>query len=178
MAKITLFAGLCVAEALNSIGAATGIKWPNDIVSLKSGRKLAGILTETILEENRVSALIIGIGINVSTHSFSPEISETATSLQLESGQISSRIEVLSAFLQVFARRYPEFATGIWLADFRQLCVTLGRQVKVIQADGTGWTGQATGLDDEGELIVLDDAGEPKTVRSGEVSVRGLAGYS
>lgn len=177
-AKITLFTGLCVTEALNRLGAQTGIKWPNDVVSKVSGRKLGGILTEMIVEENQVSALIIGIGINVSTQVFDPEIAATATSLRLEASCDYRRIEVLAAILTAFASRYPDFAAGGWIKDYQQLCLTLGRQVLVIQADGTRWEGQATDLDDDGELIVINQAGEPKTVRSGEVSVRGLLGNS
>ncbi len=37
---MTLFAGLCVAEALNDLGINTGIKWPNDLIAIASGRKL------------------------------------------------------------------------------------------------------------------------------------------
>jgi len=178
LTQITLFTGLCLAEALNSLSVSCEIKWPNDVLSRQNGRKLAGILTEMIVEESQVSALIIGTGINVNTETFDPEISETATSLSLESGRRFSRLEVLAAFLQAFARRYPSFADNRWLSDYRQLCLTLGRQVLVLQADGNNWTGVATGLDEAGELIVVDQDGQSKTVRSGEVSVRGLPGYS
>ena len=39
------------------------------------------------------------------------------------------------------------------------------------------WSGICRGIDKEGELLVEDQEGQIKTVRSGEVSVRGIYGY-
>lgn len=177
LAKITLFAGLCVAEALHGLGLAAGIKWPNDLVSASSGRKFGGILTEMTMEENRINTLIIGIGINISTREFPPEIAALATSLELESGLSLHRVDILTAILAVFERRYPDFESGDWLTDYKKHCLTLGREIRVTAADGSTWNGRATDLDSEGELVVTDTSGERRIVRSGEVSVRGLLGY-
>jgi BirA family transcriptional regulator, biotin operon repressor / biotin---[acetyl-CoA-carboxylase] ligase len=178
-ARLTLFAGLCVVQALRECLAvdSIGIKWPNDLVAVGSGRKAGGILTEMVVEENQISSVIIGIGLNILTEQFPDEIRDTATSLFLESGRQFGRTAVLTAILSIWARRYPEYlATDLWLADYRRFCLTLGRSVQVHSAGGTVWSGLAQDLDAAGELVVIDQAGRRQVVRSGEVSVRGLPG--
>jgi len=178
LSRITLFTGLCVAEALDELGSAVGIKWPNDIIAVKSGRKLGGILTEITIEENTVTALVIGIGLNIAQNRFADELSAIATSLRLENRRTFQRVEVMAAILRVFARRYPDFGQSeAWLADYRRRCLTLDREIRVLTADGSGFSGQAMDIDAAGELIVTDESGVRHTVRSGEVSVRGLLGY-
>lgn len=176
-AHMTLFAGLCAAQALNSLGIQVGIKWPNDLVALGSGRKLGGILTEMVVEENRVQSLIIGIGLNVGSKSFPDEINDLATSVFLETGRIIPRVDVLAAVLRTFVSRYPEYTDTRWLSDYRSLCLTLGRDIKVLPAFEPAWAGKAIDLDADGELIVEDTEGNRRVVRSGDVSVRGLFGY-
>jgi len=179
LAQITLFAGLCAALAIRrNFGIPVGIKWPNDLVSQASHRKIGGILTEMIIEENAVSAVVIGIGLNVNTLEFPPELLEIATSLALESGQPFCRTDVLAAVLREFADSYPSFlAGGGWLDEYRSLCLTLNREVRVTAADCTVFEGLAVDIDPDGELVVEDRQGQQKTIRSGEVSVRGLMGY-
>jgi BirA family biotin operon repressor/biotin-[acetyl-CoA-carboxylase] ligase len=179
LARITLFAGLCVAEALGGFATATGIKWPNDLVAIASGRKLGGILTEMTIEENTVKSLIIGIGLNIATLEFPAELTGIATSLSLETGRSFRRVDVLAAILRVLVHRYSYFAKiETWLPDYRRLCLTLGREIQVVTVSGNSLTGLAVDLDESGELVVEDQAGQFHIVRSGEVSVRGLLGYN
>ncbi|MGI6326285.1 MAG: biotin--[acetyl-CoA-carboxylase] ligase [Saccharofermentanales bacterium] len=173
---MTLFAGLCVAEALNDLGINTGIKWPNDLIAIASGRKLGGILTEMILEDSDVRSLIVGIGINVAAKKFPEDLTNLATSIFLESGNHFTRAEVLITILHRFAERFPAYGDFRWLADYRSNCLTLGREIKVSPAFGTPWTGRAIHLNDDGELLVEDANGVRHVVRSGEVSIRGLPG--
>jgi BirA family transcriptional regulator, biotin operon repressor / biotin---[acetyl-CoA-carboxylase] ligase len=179
MAKLTLFCGLCVAEALQQdLQVDVGLKWPNDGVSRKDGRKLCGMLTEMIVEDQTAAAVIIGIGINVNTTVFPEEIRDTATSLVLASGRVFRRTEVLAAVLRRFAARFPDYqAADRWLDDYRAQLLTLGRPVLVIPSGQPSFAGTAVALDDDGELVVDDESGIRHTVLSGEVSVRGLLGY-
>ncbi len=73
----------------------TRIKWPNDI--LAGGRKLGGILTEAVLEMDRVEYLIIGLGLNVNLDriDFPQDLRETATSIQAETGRWTSKDPIL-----------------------------------------------------------------------------------
>ena len=57
---------------------------------------------------------------------------------------------------------------------YRKDCVTLGQPVKLM---GTGQTGTALDVTNEGGLVVALPDGSQITVNSGEVSVRGMYGY-
>ena len=69
------------------------IKAPNDIIL--NGKKLGGILTETIIQNENVKCLFIGIGINVNGENFSKDISKTATSLKKEFNKEFSRENII-----------------------------------------------------------------------------------
>jgi BirA family transcriptional regulator, biotin operon repressor / biotin---[acetyl-CoA-carboxylase] ligase len=178
LSALTLFAGYCVAAALRQeMGAEVGIKWPNDVVSTVNNRKLCGILTEMIVEEQTAVAVIIGIGLNVNTRQFPAELTGTATSLYLECGREFRRVDVLAAVLRQFAGQYESFISGTsWLDRYQQLCLTLGREILVLPGSGESYAGRAVGLDATGELIVEDNTGRRQTILSGEVSIRGLPG--
>lgn len=62
-----LLAPLAVVKALEKHGITASIKWPNDI--MVDGKKVCGILVETIYEGNKAVADIVGIGVNLSEKS-------------------------------------------------------------------------------------------------------------
>ena len=96
---LTLLCGLATAEAIKAeTGLSAGIKWPNDI--LINGKKAVGILTEMDCEMSEVHFVIPGIGINVNTASFPPEIADIATSLYLECGKTVSRRRLVHKVLE------------------------------------------------------------------------------
>jgi len=197
LAPITLFAGLCAVTALReTTGLDVQLKWPNDLVILPEGRKVGGILTEMLVEENQVAAVVVGIGINVHTLDFPEDLQAIATSLDLaflssgtaEQRQPLNRIELLRAVLAEWDRRWAQFLSeplesGIdsakvsWLNEYRALCATLGRPVEVYAANGNIWTGLAEQIAPGGDLLVRRSDGEMIQVAAGDVSVRGLLGY-
>ena len=63
-----------------------------------------------------------------------------------------------------------------WLAEYRRWCVNLGRPVRVLRGN-TVRQATALAIDEQFGLTVQYENGEMETVRSGEVSVRGLYGY-
>ena len=77
---------------------------------------------------------------------------------------------------------YPDLQTGdlaAWLAAYRRDCVNLGKTVQLIPfGGGERETAQAVDVDEDFSLIVRGADGKERAVRSGEVSVRGLWGYT
>ena len=63
-----------------------------------------------------------------------------------------------------------------WMAYYRKLCVTLGKEVKVVTGNSS-YIATAEDITDDGSLVVTASDGTRKTVSSGEASVRGLFGY-
>lgn len=174
---VTALAGVAVCGAVERLcGVRPGLKWPNDPVL--GGRKLCGILTE----RTAGGALAAGIGVNVAQTpaDFSPEVAEVATSLLQETGQAVSRAALAAYLLEELDRMYGALLSGdlgAYLTAYRRDCVNLGRRVQLISPDGTRETVTAVGIDEDFGLVVREDRGGERTVRSGEVSVRGLYGY-
>lgn len=173
---LTLLCGLATAEAIEAeTGLSADIKWPNDI--LINGKKAVGILTEMDCEMSEVHFVIPGIGINVNTASFPPEIAEIATSLYLECGKTVSRRRLVHRVLERLEEHYETFLrTGSFdamLEDYRKHCITLGKEVHVLGREP--FFAEALDITPEGELLVRRaDNGKEEVVFSGEVSIRGV----
>ena len=127
--------------------------------------------------------LVLGIGINDSQRpeDFTPEVREIATSLVQALGHAVSRPALAAEIIREVDRLCAALAageTGPYLAEYRRRCVNLGRTVRLLRPDGGGETAEALDIDEEFGLVVRRPDGAVKTVRSGEVSVRGLYGYT
>ncbi|MBA2379270.1 MAG: biotin--[acetyl-CoA-carboxylase] ligase [Blastocatellia bacterium] len=105
---ITLAAGVAVHETLTSLGLSPDIKWVNDV--LVHGRKISGILAETA-ETNRGTAVVVGIGINITSENFPEEIAKIATSIEGETGRRVS-VEDLAKTLAGNIETYYEILLG------------------------------------------------------------------
>ncbi len=109
---VATFAGLMVCRALASLvgdGARLGVKLPNDV--FLDGRKVAGILVEADWRQERLSFLIVGIGVNVGQTSFPDGLRHPATSLRLALGEAApTREAVLQGILEAFAEGWDAFA--------------------------------------------------------------------
>ena len=159
-----------------------GIKWPNDVVI--DGKKVCGILTEMYLEGNSIDHVIVGVGVNVGKQNFAPELVDKATSLESECGQVFDRSRLLADILEVFEEEYESFAAEDAIADlkffkekYNACLVNRDREVCVLDPKGE-YRGIARGINDTGELLVELQDGSLKEVYAGEVSVRGIYGYT
>ena len=180
----TALAGVAVCAAVERVcGTRPGLKWPNDPV-LK-GKKLCGILTEMSLEAEtgRLQSLVLGIGINVGQRpgDFTPEVQEMAISLLQALGKPVSRPQLTAALLEELDRAYAALLAGdlsAYREAYRRDCVNLGKTVQLLPFGGGRELAQALDVDEEFSLVVRGEDGRERTIRSGEVSVRGLWGYS
>ena len=176
---LTIVAALAVACGIREeTGLEAGIKWPNDAVV--DGKKICGILTEMSTDMEEISYVVPGIGINVNSDSFPPEIAATATSLKLCLGRTVNRAGVIAAVIRCFAEYYEIFLRTEDLSGLKELyesmLVNRGREVLVLDPKGE-YRGTARGITSSGELLVVREDGTEAKVLSGEVSVRGVYGY-
>jgi BirA family transcriptional regulator, biotin operon repressor / biotin---[acetyl-CoA-carboxylase] ligase len=170
---LTLLVGGVVAEVLRAAGADARLKWPNDVLlpTAAGPRKVAGILTEMASERERVRHVVVGVGLNVNTPEFPPELADRATSLLLATGRPFDRGSLLASLLEglepaydQFLREGPARALERWrgFAD-------LGRRVR-IERDGAVIEGVTLDVDAEGTLQVRGDDGRVHRVLSGELT--------
>ena len=165
---LPLLAGVALAEAVADVpGVRASLKWPNDLLAA-DGAKLAGILAEVAS-----GAVVVGVGLNVSTRA--DELPEGGTSLALAAGAPVDRAEVLIRFLRGFERRYLAWVQalgdpiGTGLArDYLAWSSTVGTTVVVTLPDGSTVDGVAEAVDWDGRLVVRTAAGRLE-LASGDV---------
>jgi BirA family biotin operon repressor/biotin-[acetyl-CoA-carboxylase] ligase len=146
-------------------GVDAALKWPNDLIAGPDEHKLAGILAQS-----NGAAVVIGIGLNVSTTRAELPFG-TATSLALLGAADADRTALLAAVLDRIDRW-----NATWTADpaafataYRARCTTLGRRVRVALAGGGAVEGVAADVDESGRLQVRTGDGV-ETVAAGDVA--------
>lgn len=141
------------------------IKWVNDI--LVDGKKVCGILTEAIsdIESGMAEAVIVGVGLNVTTTEFPPEIAHTAGSLKCSATRNSLAAGIIRRIIG-----YTDSADSRALLDiYKSRSAILGETVSFIR-NGEKITALACGIDDSGSLVVKTQNGT-ETLKSGEISI-------
>jgi BirA family transcriptional regulator, biotin operon repressor / biotin---[acetyl-CoA-carboxylase] ligase len=150
---LPLAAAVAVCEALP---VDARIKWPNDVWI--EGRKVAGILVEARPQEGWA---VLGIGLNVTTESFPPDLN--ATSLRLAGATLSPE-QALAALIDSLSRWLSQPPSAV-LTAWRSRDALLGQPVRWSNGSNEG---TAAGIDDSGALIVETVDG-PVTLDAGEV---------
>jgi BirA family biotin operon repressor/biotin-[acetyl-CoA-carboxylase] ligase len=172
-----LLSGLAMSRAVTSLlpGELTAsLKWPNDV--LVGSKKIAGVLSEMV-ETNAGPAVVVGVGVNLFLTEDELPV-PTATSLVLQGATDNSIDEVLSAYLQEFSRLTNVFmaaagnarSSGL-LEQVTGACSTIGARIRVELPSGENPVGTATGITEDGSLIVqLGECAEPLLVSAGDVT--------
>ena len=180
---LPLAAGLAAAQAAERVGAAAGLKWPNDLVAADgSGRKLGGVLCESRAEGGGRAAVVLGSGVNVHPPAggFPGELARSAGALATVAARAVSREDYLVALVQCLAEAYEALERGAEAAvvdAWRARAVVFGRAVSVAGA-GAAVHGVARDVAEDGALIVRLDSGAELEVRAGQLEVawEGAAG--
>jgi BirA family biotin operon repressor/biotin-[acetyl-CoA-carboxylase] ligase len=166
---MTLAIGIGVCDAVRACGVAGSLKWPNDV--LVDDRKLAGVLVEAQSQGNRLEAVVIGIGINVSAVGLG-EVSPIATSIEREAGELVDRELVIARLLSHLERwvdRYIAIGLPTVIPAWHER-MAHGLMARAL-IDGELVVGEVAGLDPEGSLMLRDGSGRVRRVRSGDVEV-------
>src|SRR5690242_19613451 len=192
---LPLLTGIAVAGAITSVtGVATTLKWPNDVLADQgqggTGQGQAGtgqVGTGTgklvgILAEAAADAIVVGIGVNVSTQQ--AELPDRglgalpAASLLTAGAKPEGldRTPLLLAILDAFERRYRDWreaagdpeASGL-RAAYLGRSGTIGRQVRAELPGGQALSGLAVGVDADGRLLVRSFSGAGTAGTAGSV---------
>ena len=187
ISDLTSWTAVAVADAIkNAYGLDTQIKWVNDL--LMNRKKICGILTEVSVEGESgfIDTCIIGIGVNVNEalSDFPAEITEIATSLSIENGgEKFYRAKLASEIIKSLDKLKSDWPdnSGYYLDRYRELNITVGSKITAYSQmieNGNGRTGEALGINEDFSLKVRFSDGSVQNLKSGEVSVRGLYGYT
>lgn len=139
---------------------------------------MCGILTEGVLgvESGRLSAVVVGIGINLCTPktAFPLELQGLATSLYDGPSSIPPSFdanELVAAVVNTLQELVLKLPDNAFLSVYRKRSMLLGRKVVVHQGKNS-YSALAVSIDDEAHLVVQDEAGKQYTLSSAEISIR------
>jgi BirA family transcriptional regulator, biotin operon repressor / biotin---[acetyl-CoA-carboxylase] ligase len=184
---LSLRVGLCAAMTLDPCHAnATPqllVKWPNDVwlrdaTTPWGGRKLGGILIETTAAAHG-RVLVVGIGLNLtSPDSTAVDASYGVASLQdLAAPQVTDAWGIAASTLHRLAPSVLQSllqGDGTWLHAWPARDALLGRRVRASVSKSVAShpvEGIASGVNDDGALLLRGDDGRSHPVSSGEVSI-------
>lgn len=162
--NITSQAAVALAETLESVTDKTcGIKWVNDIYI--DGKKIAGILAESVTTDSPY--VILGIGLNITTESFPEELSSKAGSLNISDFPKTEFVKLLSEKILYFIN-HPKDSN--YLKSYISHSVVLGRKIEYVK-NSELIKGTALSVTNKGELKVLRTDGTTDILSSGEISL-------
>jgi len=167
---ISIAASIAVHDTLAGIGVEPDIKWPNDI--LVGEKKICGILAETTDTSNGL-VVVVGIGINLTSGDFSPELADSATSIEDELPASFSRMELESLLLQQFKDFYEQLCRPTGPAEIveewsRRSTYANGKSVNVTFSS-EAIMGITDGLEPNGALRVRANDGDVKLIHAGDI---------
>ncbi|HFU4055879.1 TPA: bifunctional biotin--[acetyl-CoA-carboxylase] ligase/biotin operon repressor BirA [Streptococcus suis] len=162
----TILAAAAVVKAIQSLcDLDVQIKWVNDIYL--GQKKVAGILTEAIssMENQRVTDVIIGVGINVLIDDFPKELRQTAGNL-FDDQPPFARNQLITAIWKAFF----ETDEKELIALYKEKSLVVGQQVSFVE-NQVEFKGTAIAVTDTGNLVIQLDNGKAKIISSGEISL-------
>jgi BirA family biotin operon repressor/biotin-[acetyl-CoA-carboxylase] ligase len=151
------------------------LKWPNDV--LLSGKKCAGILLESALNESAGRAAIVGVGINIRKASIPDNLASEAACLDEITQTIVPRRQVLVQFLRHFQLCYLLFEQGKSdeLLNRWKSCSSMYDGVPVWLGKGPMRREAVTcGINRMGALLVRTADGVTHTIFAEDVSISGV----
>ena len=166
LGTMPLVTGLALIDALREHSINAQLKWPNDV--LLNGKKLCGILGEAV-SLGEEPALVMGLGLNVSLTQEELPVPH-ATSLELEGYEVD-RTELVGDILLALHHRLGQWAAGVLspMDAYRQVCSSIGQQVRVHLSETQVLEGECVGVGDDGRIHVRDTAGELHQLSAGDV---------
>ena len=167
---VTTAAAVAVCRALSAfVDEELRIKWVNDVYFL--GKKICGILTESVTARGKIDRLILGIGINLiqAEGGFPPELRDIAGALFAADPGDDVFNRVAARLLDELDRVLFSSEPGEVLEEYRRRSLLIGRDVTVTDGNRR-YPARVTGISDEYALLLTKGEGEVVSLRSGEVS--------
>lgn len=146
-------------------------KWPNDLMIKK--RKFAGMLMEAVTQNDSVTCVVMGIGINVNQTDFPDDIRNKATSLRAQEGHDIDRVLLLCGFLEELEHRLEQlrqFSPQLLLDEWKQRTTMFGSTITLTEHAGKS-TARAVDVAPNGALVIEDENGLRREVFAGDVTL-------
>lgn len=142
-------------------------KWPNDL--LINDKKVAGILLESLISDNKCDFVIIGIGVNIATN---PQNTIFPASNLADEGFKVNKSEFLHQFLDKFNQNYqdlldfgPKKVKNKYIEDAWKL-----NQEITVNSQNEENSGIFVGINDGGDIMLQLENGSLTEISIGDVS--------
>ena len=148
---LPLIAGIAVVRAIEVTShVLLSLKWPNDVMAPGSagesgGKKLGGILAERIDQ-----GAVIGIGVNISMDEVPVPTATTLAAI----GVSVTRDALAKAVLESLESLLNQWEEQSLKDEYLGVCSTIGNPVRVVRSGHDDLVGTATGIDDDGHLVI------------------------
>lgn len=166
---ITQFTALILAKIFEIYGIQPTIKWPNDIHV--NGRKISGILAESVIKNSKFEGIVLGLGINInSDEKLFDSVSQKVTSLSSEVSKKINKDEFIENLVQKFEADYEKLLDNgfsIFKNEYISYLNCIDKEISVKNYDKT-FTGIARNISDNG-LLILETNGELKEISAGDI---------
>lgn len=154
--NLTQYLSVKLCKILENYGLTPQIKWPNDV--LVNGKKIAGILSETVMQGNKFKGLVLGIGVNLHADADSVKLvkDKEITALNMEIGKdvdIDNFRENLCTDFYAEYSKFLKYGFEFIKADYIKRASFLDKEVCVKVFD-TEKRGIAKAITDKGELVL------------------------
>ena len=156
-----IMSAVAVSRVLQRAGIHATIKWPNDLKI--DGKKVCGILPESVVTDKRY--VIMGIGVNINTTADNlEEVKDIATSVYITTGKKMSVKKFAKWLVKELYSVFEVEDTEDLLDEYKRKCETLSKKV----ADAEGFEGIATEITEDGSLVITSE-NEEKEINWGEI---------
>jgi BirA family biotin operon repressor/biotin-[acetyl-CoA-carboxylase] ligase len=171
---LTLIASVALAKTIKDTGIDTLVKWPNDV--LINGKKVAGTLTVMQPRGGEVDFVIVGIGANLNmTREMMDkemgEVAEMATSLREALGREIERAKFAADLinqLEIWYQKFLKDGKAPIIKEWIKRWGWINRRVRV-KFNEVVVEGIASGIDENGYLLVKKNDGTTERIISGDV---------
>lgn len=160
--ELSLVAAVAMADTVAAFATPVRLKWPNDV--LLDGGKVAGVLLEAMTAGTALSAVLVGIGINVASR---PELADRATA-RIETAVADTVFDHLVSALGARVDQWDRDGLDAIRAAWLERGPALGSPLTVGQG-GELLHGAFAGLEPGGALRLALADGSLRQIASGEV---------
>ncbi|MGA2615719.1 MAG: biotin--[acetyl-CoA-carboxylase] ligase [Spirochaetia bacterium] len=159
LAQLPLRAAVAACLAVEDTGVLPGIKWPNDLVA--NEKKLAGILCEMC-----GPSALVGLGVNCMQKAFPPDLADSACSIYQVTGREASPLSLLP---RILVRLKDTLDDILWREKLLARLAFRGQRVRVTLPENSPLEGILQEVDQQGRLVLQDDAGFLQVLSTGEL---------
>lgn len=163
---------LAVCAAIEKLyQLAPEIKWPNDV--LLAGKKTCGVLAEAHWAGERLTALILGIGLNLAPESVPPQkdLNFPATCVEEVLGRKVDAADLLRAILECLILWKARMTEPDFVESLEARLAYKGESVK-LEGGENDVEGKILGLASDGRLRMRLTSGKEEAFNIGEIQIR------